>query len=105
MRRRLLQSQPPRRKRTRRIDAVAMNPMEQFEVKPLIPIHIGGYDVSFTNQSLWMCIVVAAASLFLIYAGSSKRLVPTRAQSIGELSYEFTANMIESAAGEAGLKY
>ena len=84
---------------------MAMNPMEQFEVRPLVPIHIGGYDVSFTNQSLWMCIVVAVASAFLIYAGSGKRLVPTRAQSIGELSYEFTENMIQSAAGEAGLKF
>ena len=33
---------------------MAANPMEQFEVKPLIPIHVGGYDISFTNQALWM---------------------------------------------------
>jgi F-type H+-transporting ATPase subunit a len=84
---------------------VAMNPMEQFEVKPLVPLHIGGYDVSFTNQSLWMCIVVAACSLFLIFAGSGRRLVPTRTQSMAEVGYEFVANMIQSAAGDAGLKY
>jgi F-type H+-transporting ATPase subunit a len=84
---------------------VAMNPMEQFEVKPLVPLHIGGYDVSFTNQSLWMCIVVAACSVFLIYAGASRRLVPTRAQSLAEIGYEFVANMIHSAAGDAGLKF
>ena len=84
---------------------MAMNPMEQFEVKPLIPLHIGGYDVSFTNQSLWMCIVVAAASMFLLYASTSRRLVPTRAQSMAELAYEFVGNMIESASGEAGLKF
>jgi len=84
---------------------MAMNPMEQFEVKPLIPLHIGGYDVSFTNQSLWMCIVVGAASLFLLYASTSRRLVPTRAQSMAELAYEFVGNMIESASGAAGLKF
>ena len=37
---------------TRRTRPVAMNPMEQFEIKPIVPLHIGGYDVSFTNQSL-----------------------------------------------------
>jgi F-type H+-transporting ATPase subunit a len=84
---------------------VAMNPMEQFAVKPLVPLHIGGYDVSFTNQSLWMCIVVAACSVLLVYAGASRRLVPTRMQSLAEIGYEFVANMIHSAAGDAGLKF
>jgi F-type H+-transporting ATPase subunit a len=82
-----------------------MNPMAQFAVKPLVPLHIGHYDVSFTNQSLWMFIVVAAASLFLYIAATSRSLVPTRMQSIAELSYEFVANMIRSAAGEDGMRY
>ncbi|MGD0190720.1 MAG: F0F1 ATP synthase subunit A [Rhizomicrobium sp.] len=89
----------------RRLDAVAMNPMEQFSVKPIIPLHVGGYDVSFTNQSLWMCIVVSVISAFLLYAGSSRRLVPTRAQSMAELGYEFVENMIQSAAGHEGLRF
>ena len=84
---------------------MAMNPMAQFEVKPLVPLHIGHYDVSFTNQSLWMFIVVAVASLFLYIASTSRSLVPTRMQSVAELWYEFTANMIRSAAGEEGLKF
>ncbi|MBI3678305.1 MAG: F0F1 ATP synthase subunit A [Proteobacteria bacterium] len=82
-----------------------MNPMEQFEIHPIVPLHIGGYDVSFTNQSLLMCIVVAAASLFLTLSVSKNRLVPSRAQSMAEMSYEFVANMIQSAAGHDGLKF
>ena len=31
--------------------------------------------------------------------------VPTRSQSMAELSYEFVANMIHSATGEDGLKF
>jgi F-type H+-transporting ATPase subunit a len=84
---------------------VKMNPMEQFEVKPLVPLHLAGYDISFTNQALWMCLVVGATSIFLVYAAGSRRLVPTRAQSMAEMSYEFVANMISSAAGEEGLKF
>src|SRR6201996_7909746 len=85
-----------------------MHPMEQFEVKPLVEhplFQIGGHDIYFTNQSLLMCIVVAAASLFLTLTVSSKRLVPSRMQSMAEASYEFVANMIHSATGEDGLKY
>ena len=84
---------------------MAMNPMAQFAVKPLVPLHIGHYDVSFTNQSLWMFIVVGAASLFLYWAARSRSLVPTRMQSMAELSYEFVGDMIHSATGEDGLKY
>jgi F-type H+-transporting ATPase subunit a len=79
--------------------------MEQFAIKPLIPLHIGGYDVSFTNQSLLMVIVVAAAALFLTLAVKPGRLVPTRGQSMAEMSYEFVAGMIHSATGEDGLKF
>jgi len=84
---------------------VALNPMEQFEVKPLIPLHIGGYDVSFTNQSLFMCIVVALVTLFFTFAVSRPKLVPGRMQSMAEISYEFVAGMIRSTAGDAGLVF
>lgn len=87
---------------------MAMHPMEQFEVKPLIEhplFQIGGHDIYFTNQSLFMVIVVAAASLFFTLAMSGKRMVPSRTQSMAEISYEFVANMIHSSVGEDGLKF
>jgi len=84
---------------------VAMNPMEQFEVRPIVPLHIGPYDLSFTNQSLFMCLVVAVVTLFLTLAMSRRRLVPSRTQSMAELSYEFVANMIDSTMGEDGLVF
>ncbi len=82
-----------------------LNPMEQFTVKPLVPLHLAGYDVSFTNQSLLMVTVVAAAAAFLTFAVKPGRLVPTRGQSMAEASYEFVANMIHSSTGEDGLKF
>ena len=87
---------------------MALNPMEQFAIKPLVEhplFQIGGHDIYFTNQSLLMVIVVVAASLFLTMAVSAKSLVPGRSQSMAELSYEFVANMIHSATGEDGLKF
>ena len=87
---------------------MAMNPMEQFEVKPLFQhplLNIAGHDIYFTNQALYMCVVVAAISLFLTLTVSKNRLVPTRGQSMAELSYEFVANMIHSTMGEDGLAF
>ncbi|MGQ0741462.1 MAG: F0F1 ATP synthase subunit A [Alphaproteobacteria bacterium] len=84
---------------------MAANPMEQFEVKPLIPIEVAGYDISFTNQSLWMVIVVGALSLFFLLATTRRSLVPSRAQSMAELSYEFVANMLNMTTGPEGLKF
>ena len=84
---------------------MAMNPMEQFTIKPIVPLHIGGYDVSFTNQSLFMVVVVLAAAAFLTLAMGGRRLVPSRAQSMAEMSYEFVAGMINSSAGDDGLKF
>jgi F-type H+-transporting ATPase subunit a len=82
-----------------------MNPMEQFAIKPIVPLHIGGYDVSFTNQSLLMVIVAVAASLFLTLAMSKKSLVPSRTQSMAEMSYEFVASMMQASTGEDGLRF
>lgn len=84
---------------------MAMNPMEQFAIKPIVPLHIGGYDVSFTNQSLLMAVVALAASAFLTLAMSKRSLVPSRSQSMAEMSYEFVANMIQTSTGEDGLKF
>jgi len=82
--------------------------MEQFTIKPLIAeplFSIAGHPIFFTNQALLMIVVVVASSLFLTLAVKPGRLVPTRGQSMAEISYEFVANMIHSATGEDGLKF
>jgi F-type H+-transporting ATPase subunit a len=89
---------------------VNLNPMEQFAVKPLGGLdkplfEIAGHPIYFTNQALLMVIVVAVSSLFLSLAAKPGRLVPTRGQSMAEMSYEFVSNMIHSATGEDGLKF
>ena len=87
---------------------MAMNPMEQFAIKPLISepvLHIAGHPIYFTNQALLMIIVALASSLFLTLSVKPNRLVPTRGQSMAEMSYEFVANMIHSATGQDGLKF
>lgn len=80
-------------------------PMQQFEIKRLIPIDLFGYDVSFTNASLFMVIALAIIPLFYLVAMNRRALVPGRLQSTAELSYEFIANMVRDIVGEGGMKY
>jgi F-type H+-transporting ATPase subunit a len=79
--------------------------MEQFQIKRIVPIELFGWDVSFTNASLFMVIAVVLISSFLILAMSRRALVPGRIQSLAELSYEYIANMVRENLGEEGMKY
>lgn len=81
------------------------DPTHQFLIQKIVPLHVGGYDVSFTNASLFMVATVAVASGFLYFSSSSRALIPGRAQSLAEMSYEFIANMLREGAGSHGMKF
>lgn len=81
------------------------SPLEQFEVHPLIPIEVGGVNLSFTNSSLWMVIAVALVALFLILGVRKGAMVPGRVQSLAEMSYEFIANLLRETVGTEGRRY
>ena len=81
------------------------SPVEQFKLKSLVPLELGGVDLSFTTSSLWMTVTVAAVTAFLTLSMRGGRLVPGRWQSMAEMSYEFIANMIRENVGAEGRKY
>jgi F-type H+-transporting ATPase subunit a len=81
------------------------NPVEQFKIEPIVPLEIGGVNVSFTNSSLWMVVAVVLATAFLTLSVKGRALIPGRWQSMAELMYEFVANMIRDNVGSEGRKY
>ncbi len=81
------------------------NPIEQFQIKPLVEISVGGTDLSFTNSALWMSITVVLVTSLLTAAMRRRALVPGRWQSLAELFYEFVANMIRDNVGSEGRRY
>ncbi|MCY4190681.1 MAG: F0F1 ATP synthase subunit A [Rhodospirillaceae bacterium] len=85
--------------------AAGKGPLDQFTIKPLIELDIGGADISFTNSSLAMLITVVAASLFLVVGMRRGQLVPGRWQSMAELGYEFVASLLKETVGNEGRKY
>jgi F-type H+-transporting ATPase subunit a len=81
------------------------SPLHQFVIERLVPLHIGGLDLSFSNSSLFMAISVAVITLFLVLSMSGASLVPSRWQSAAEMSYEFIANMVRDNVGSTGKAY
>ena len=81
-------------------------PLHQFEIAPLFGGD--GHDLafySFTNSALFMVIGVVGVTLLLSLGVRRAQLVPTRLQSVAEISYEFIANMIRDNVGSEGRKY
>lgn len=81
------------------------DPLHQFQITPLVPLEVAGYDISFTNSSLWMSIAVVVSILFMSIALRKPMLVPGRMQAFAEGLYEFIASMVKDNIGSKGREY
>lgn len=81
------------------------SPLEQFEIKTLVPIEVGGVDISFTNSSLFMTLTVIIGGGVIALAAGRGAMVPGRFQTIAELTYEFIAGLIRETIGPEGRRY
>ncbi len=78
------------------------SPLEQFKIMTIARLpELGGYNIDFTNSSVAMILAVIAAYGFLRF-GMGRALVPSRMQSMVELTYEFISNTLKENTGEAG---
>ncbi|PPR09259.1 MAG: ATP synthase subunit a [Proteobacteria bacterium] len=84
---------------------MALNPLHQFEIKELASFNVAGFDIALTNQSLWMLIATATVMLFFALGLRKRNTIPSRMQSVVELSYEFIKDLTVSTTGMKGLKF
>lgn len=84
---------------------MATSPLDQFEVTPILPIQVGGLDLSYTNSALFMTLAVAGTVALLTFGVRRRSLVPTRLQSVAEMLYEVVANMVRDNVGSGGRQY
>ena len=81
------------------------NPIEQFTIRPLVEINLGGLDATFTNASAFMLLTVASVTMFLTLSMRGRALVPGRWQSMAEMSYEFIAGLLRDNVGSEGRRF
>jgi F-type H+-transporting ATPase subunit a len=82
-----------------------IDPIHQFHITNLVELKPLGINLSFTNTSLWMVIVLAAVSALMIYGSSQRAVVPGRLQSLAEMTYEFVASTLMGVMGKEGMKF
>ena len=81
-----------------------IDPMHQFTVEPLVPLHLGKYDISFTTSSAWL--LVALVIIFgFVAMGMKRELVPGRWQMAVEGLTGFIDDMVKVNIGPEGKKY
>ena len=81
-----------------------IDPMHQFTVEPLLPLHLGGYDISFTNSAAWMLVTLVVIFAFMAM-GMKRQLVPGRWQVAVEGLTGFIDNMVSVNIGPEGRKF
>ena len=81
------------------------NPLDHFILHPLIPIHLFGFDLSINQAVVMMWVVVAAVSLFFWAAVRGRQLVPSKIQSLAEMSLEFLRGLVMENMGEQGMRF
>ncbi|MFQ5931042.1 MAG: F0F1 ATP synthase subunit A [Nitrospiraceae bacterium] len=81
------------------------NPLHPFELHPFVHLSLFGVDISLNKAVLMMWVVVALVAGLLIAAGTSRRLVPTKLQSLAELLVDFIRGMILDTMGREGMRF
>jgi F-type H+-transporting ATPase subunit a len=85
---------------------MAADPIHQFEIQNLVPLlKLGAAEIHFTNSAAFMILGLVLTAALLIGATAGRRVVPTRMQSVAELTYELVAGTLRSSAGEEGMKF
>jgi F-type H+-transporting ATPase subunit a len=80
-----------------------IDPISQFVIHRLVPLQVGGVDISFTNSALFAFIAIGFASLLFTLA--PRNLIPTRLQSVAESIYELVDNMTHEVLHDDARRY
>jgi F-type H+-transporting ATPase subunit a len=81
-----------------------IDPMHQFAISPIAPLHLGRYDISFTTSAAWM--LVAFLLIFgFVALGMKRELVPGRWQAAVEGVTGFVDDMVRVNIGPEGKKF
>ncbi|HSS31596.1 MAG TPA: F0F1 ATP synthase subunit A [Nitrospiraceae bacterium] len=81
------------------------SPLHQFELQNWIPISLGGLDVSINKAVVFMWVVVSLAAVLMVMAGSARKLVPGKLQSLAEMMVDFIRSMIMDTMGKDGMRF
>ena len=83
---------------------LVFHPLDQFKIHPLF----GDGPIAWytpTNVTLWMALAAVVIILIFVVGSRGRDIVPSRIQSVGEMTYGFIYKMVEDVTGHDGVKY
>lgn len=82
------------------------SPMEQFKLKKVLELNFFGLDVSITNSTIMMFIIIFAMILGLTFFTRKLEVRPNKKQVVAEGMYNFIAGMLmKNITHESSLKF
>ena len=81
------------------------SPLHPFELHDWIPISLGGLDISINKAVVMMWVVVSLVTVLMVMAGSARKLVPGKLQSIAEMMVDFIRAIILDTIGKEGMRF
>jgi len=82
-----------------------IDPLHQFQIHRLIPLSLGGWDLSYTNSALWMTLGLSTVCLFFYASLKHEALVPNRLQASAEIIFAFLSDMVKTYIGREGMPF
>lgn len=84
-----------------------IDPISQFSIQPILPLSLGGFDLTYTNSSLYMTIGLVLLTVFFLLGArlTEKGLVPTRFQMAVELAYRNLSNLVRNNVGADAMQH
>jgi F-type H+-transporting ATPase subunit a len=81
------------------------SPLHPFELHNFIPMSLGGLDISINKAVVVMWVVVALVAMLMVMAGSARKLVPGKLQSMAEMMVDFIRGIIMDTMGKEGMRF
>jgi F-type H+-transporting ATPase subunit a len=82
-----------------------LDPLHQFQINKIIPLVMGGWDISYTNSSLWMTVALAVVWFLFYVALKRETIIPNRMQAFAEIIFTFIKDMIKTYIGKEGMPF
>lgn len=84
---------------------LVFSPLEQFEIINLLPINLFNLDISITNASFFMFIILFILLFFISLSFYKNNLIPSNWQLVFEEIYVLTSNMVKENLSQKGEVY
>ncbi|WP_250311917.1 F0F1 ATP synthase subunit A [Rickettsia endosymbiont of Oedothorax gibbosus] len=81
------------------------SPLDQFAIKKLVEINLFGFDISFTNSSLYMVLAGVIVLSYFYLALKAEKIIPSRLQLSAEIIYDIITVTLSQNVGEKGRKF